>query len=485
MKRIRLFLASVGVRTRMYPLVAPPMGLLSLAAYVRAKLPVDVMIVNQRLDNWTSDELVKRAVDFGADVVGFSSFTTAAHALPLLAGKTRAALPNALILMGGPHASAVNGRVLVDTCADVVVPGEGEQATEMILQAWAGGGRDFGGIPGIVWRNAAGELVQNPGMPPQIDNLDDIPMPAYDLIDLPRYWKVQSTAPVYRRRYASLVTSRGCPYQCIWCHKIFGKTIRMLSPGRVVDELEHLQKTYGIADFEFCDDNFNFKPGRVLQICEMLKQRGVKTRIAFPNGLRADLLSNDVIDAMVGAGMYLCSLALETGSPRLQKYTCKVMNIPKLLERAEYITSKRVYTNLFCMMGFPTETEEEIRMTIDVACGSPFHTASFYTVTPFPGTTLHEIVQRDHPEKIANIRYDDMDFSGMRVNLTDLPDEKLFYYQRLALRRFYMNPFRIARLVRSHPQPWMLPAYIPIFLYRATKGVLSSRAQSPGGNPAP
>ena len=77
MKRIRLFLASVGVRTRMYPLVAPPMGLLSLAAYVRAKLPVDVMIVNQRLDNWTSDELVKRAVDFGADVVGFSSFTTA------------------------------------------------------------------------------------------------------------------------------------------------------------------------------------------------------------------------------------------------------------------------------------------------------------------------------------------------------------------------------------------------------------------------
>ena len=478
MKRIRLFLINIGVRTRTYPLVAPPMGLISIAAHVRAKLPVDIMVVNQRVDNLTADELVRRAVDFDADVVGFSSFTTAAHALPLLAQKTRAALPDALILVGGPHASGVRGRVLEETCADVVVPGEGEVAAEMILRAWAEGGRDFGGIPGIVWRDSAGELVQNPGVPPLVENLDDIPMPAYDLIDLPRYWKMQSIAPVYRRRYASLVTSRGCPYHCIWCHKIFGKSIRMLSPERVVDELEHLQKTYGICDFEFLDDNFNFKPKRVLQICDMLKQRGVKTRMAFPNGLRADLLNTEVIDAMVDAGTYQCSLALETGSPRLQKFTCKVMNIPKLLECAEYITAKRVYTNLFCMMGFPTETEEEIKTTIDVACKSPFHTVAFYTVTPFPGTTLYDIVQRDHPEKIANIRYDDMDISGMRVNLTDLPDETLFYYQRLALRRFYMNPRRIARLIRCHPQAWMLPAFTPIFLYRATKGMLPSRGKS-------
>ncbi len=478
MKRIRLFLANIGVRTRTYPLVVPPLGLLSIAAHVRAKLPVDIMVVNQRLDNLTSLELVRLAVDFGADVVGFSSFTTAAHALPLLAEQTRAALPKALILLGGPHAAAVRGAVLEATCADAVVPGEGEVATEMILQAWAGGGRDFGGIPGIAWRNDLGELVQNPGTPPLVENLDDIPMPAYDLIDLPRYWKVQSSAPVYRRRYAPLVTSRGCPYHCIWCHKIFGKTIRMLSPGRVVEELARLQKTYGISDFEFCDDNFNFRPKRVLEICELLKKSGVKTRMAFPNGLRADLLSGEVIDAMVDAGMYQCSLALETGSPRLQKFTAKVMDIPKLLAHAEYITSKRVYTNLFCMMGFPTETEEEIRETINIACNSAFHTASFYTVTPFPGTALYDIVQRDHPEKIANMRYDDMDFSGMRVNLTDLPDARLFYYQRLALRRFYMNPLRITRLIRCHPQPWLLPAYVPIFLYRATKGVLPARGRA-------
>jgi radical SAM superfamily enzyme YgiQ (UPF0313 family) len=126
------------------------------------------------------------------------------------------------------------------------------------------------------------------------------------------------------------------------------------------------------------------------------------------------------------------------------------------------------------MLGFPTETEEEIRQTIDTACASPFHTASFYTVTPFPGTTLYDLVKERNPDKLKGLRYDDMDFSGMRVNLSDLSDDKLFYCQRAALRRFYGNPRRLMRLVRNHPQPWMLPAFIPIFLYRATKGILPS-----------
>ncbi len=474
MKRIRLFLVNMGVHTRSFPIVTAPMGLLSIAAYVRPKMPVDVMVVDQRLDNLTPDEVIRQAVDFGADVVGFSPVTSSVHGLPVLAQKTRVALPNALILVGGPHASAVCGAILEETCADIVVKGEGEAATEMILRAWAEGGRDFGGIPGIIWRDSAGELVHNPGVTPLIEDMDQIPIPAYDLIEFPRYWASQSAVPLHNRRYASLVTSRGCPYHCVYCHNTFGKTIRMFSAERVAEELAHLQKSYGISDFEFHDDNFNFKPGRVIQICEILKQRDIQTRFAFPNGLRSDLLSNEVVDALVSAGMYQCCMALETGSPRLQRFILKHMDIPKLLGWAEYITSKRVFVNLLCMMGFPTETEEELRATIDVAASSACHTANFFTVTPFPGSTLYETVRREQPEKLAKIRYDDTDITAMRVNLTDLPDETLFYYQRLALRRFYMNPRRIFRLLRAHPQPWILPGYIPILFFRATKDLLPS-----------
>jgi radical SAM superfamily enzyme YgiQ (UPF0313 family) len=478
MKRVRLFLANIGLRTKMFPLVTPPVGLMALAAYLRNQLPVEPVIVNQRLDNCSPKELVRRAVASGAEVVGFSVFTTSAYLLPETVRLTREALPKALILVGGPHASAARTALMDETAVDVVVPGEGELATEAVLQAWLDSKRDFSAIPGIIWRDASGQVMVNPGSLQQVEDLDSLPIPAYDLIDLPAYWKVQSIAPIHRRRYVSLVSSRGCPYLCIWCHKIFGKSIRTQSAARVLDEMAYFHGKYGpmgMRDFEFLDDNFNCSAKRVLGISEGLLDRDMRVKMMFPTGLRADLLNTEVIDALVAAGMQQCSLALETGSPRLQKYTCKVMNIPKLLECAAQITSRHVYTNLFCMMGFPTETEEEIRTTIDIACSSPFHTVSFYTVTPFPGTTLYEMVQRDHPEKIANIRYDDMDFSGMRVNLTDLPDEKLFYYQRLALRRFYANPVRIARLLRCHPQPWMLPAYVPIFLYRATKGVLGAR----------
>ena len=478
MKRLRLFLAGLGRRTAFYPIATPPVGLMALAAYLRNQLPVDPVIVNQRLDNSTPEQIVRQASAYGADVVGFSILTTSACLLPEVVRLTRQALPKALILVGGPHASQDTARALMNEAGvDVVVPGEGELPAEAVLQAWLDGRSDFGGVPQIAWRDGSGEVVTNPGPPLQVEDLDSLPLPAYDLIDLPAYWKTQSMAPIYRRRYASLVSSRGCPYLCIWCHKIFGKSIRMQSAERVVDDMSYLIGKYGPAgmrDFEFLDDNFNFSARRTIAIGEGLLNKGLRVKMAFPNGLRADLLNQEVVDVMVGAGMNQCSLALETGSPRLQKYTGKVMNIPKLLDSAEYIAAQGVYTNLFCMMGFPTETEDELRTTIDVACQSAFHSASFFTVTPFPGTALYDMVQRDHPEKLAGIRYDATDFSQMRVNLTDMPDEKLFYYQRLAQRRFYANPGRLARLVRCHPQRWMLPAYLPIFLHRAAKGWLAS-----------
>ncbi len=470
MKRVRFFLVNVGVSTESFPLVTPPMGLMSIAAHVRARLPVDAMIVNQRLDNCTVDELARRAVDFGADVIGLSALSVHAGLLSLLAGKVRAVLPKALVMVGGPHVSGVRGRILEESCADIAVPGEGELATEMILRAWVEGGRQFGGIPGISWRDAAGEIVNNPGSTPLVSNLDDLPMPAYDLIDLPKYWKRRSLTPVHRHRYATLMSSRGCPHHCIYCHAIFGKRIRVHSHERVVDEMEYLQKNYGVQDFEILDDNFGFKAKRVLQICETIKERGVKTRMAFPNGLRADILDAETMDALIRMGMYHCSLALETGSPRLQKFTRKSMNISKLLDSAEYLSSRGVYTHLYCMLGFPTETEEDIRATIDIACKSACHGASFFTVMPYPGTALYDFVLQHHPDKIAGSRYEYLHHWGNQVNLSELSDERLAFYKSLAMWRFYITPRRITRLIRAHPQSWSLPFYIPVFLYRATKG---------------
>jgi len=99
-------------------------------------------------------------------------------------------------------------------------------------------------------------------------------------------------------------------------------------------------------------------------------------------------------------------------------------------------------------------------------------------VTPFPGTPLYDMVQRTHPEKLEHLDYNRMDFSAMKVNLTDLPNEVLYRYQRLAMRKFFLNPRRIASLLRAYPKPLQLPVYAPFFLHRATKGLFERRRSS-------
>jgi anaerobic magnesium-protoporphyrin IX monomethyl ester cyclase len=470
MKRTRIFLANLGLRTHMFPLVTPPMGLLSLAAWLRKCFAVDLMVVNQRLHNTPVSSLVKMAQSFEADIVGLSAMTTAAYLLEPVIREMRAAMPDVRIVVGGPHATAVGAEILKDTLADAVVQSEGELSFEMLVEAFrAGSGLDS--IPALIWRGEDGEIRTNPGDLPRIENIDDLPMPAWDLIALPEYWHKQSIAPVVRRKYASIVSSRGCPYRCIWCHSIFGKTIRLHHPERIADEVEFHYRRYGVRDFEFLDDTFNFDRDRVIEFTRLLHQRNLPTKLAFPTGVRSDILTPEVIAAMHEAGMYYCGFALETGSPRLQKFVCKNLNIGRFLESVEETARRKVYTQGFCMMGFPTETEAELQQTVNTACNSRLHGVAFYTVTPFPGTPLYGIVQREHPEKLAGIHYDETDFSSMRVNLTDLPDDVLFAWQRKALRKFFSNPNRLMRIMRDYPQPHLLPAYIPILVGRATKGV--------------
>jgi radical SAM superfamily enzyme YgiQ (UPF0313 family) len=308
-------------------------------------------------------------------------------------------------------------------------------------------------------------------MPP-MDDLDSLPFPAYDLIDLPKYWRLQSMAPLPWRRYAALVSSRGCPYHCSWCHQIFGKKFRMHSPERIVDEIEHLQRLYGVENFEFLDDIFNLNGPRVMAFCDLLHRRNLRIKIAFPNGVRTDILTQEQVDALADAGTYFSSFALESGSPRIQKLMGKNLNIPRFVQGVEMAVKRGIFANGFAMLGFPTESEAEMRQTIDVASHSMLHTASFFTATPYPNTHLYDHVAKTHPQQLAKLTYKDTDYSQIAVNLSDVPDDVLFACQRKANWQFFGNPKRIYRILRDYPQPHLLPRYIPIYLARLTKGLV-------------
>lgn len=470
MKRLRMFLARLGVRNTAQPHVSPPLGLLYLAAYIRQNFDVDVVIGDQRLTNWSTDQLAREIVEFEPDVVGLGCVTAAGYLVADVSKKVRSALPEALIVLGGPHASASREAALEGTDADLLVPGEGELALEQILLACQND-RDYSAIPGLIRREPGGEVVTNPGENPFVQELDSLPMPAYDLIDLPEYWPLHSFVLVPRRKYISLMSSRGCPFQCNYCHQIFGKRFRTHSVERMIEEVEHYLRTYGVRDIELVDDVFNHDYDRALEFSEEIVDRNIRVKFAFPNGLRTDSLSEELIQAMVDAGWYYASFALEAGSPRIQKLMGKHLDIDSFVENVAIATRLGVFGNGFAMLGFPTETEAEMRQTIEVMCTSRMHTAQFFTVTPFPGTELYDETLRIRPELLEGVDFADSTFGLSRVNLSAEPDEVLFACQREANRRFYLNPNRLFRLVRDHPAPWYFPYYLPMFIEKVTKGL--------------
>lgn len=468
MRPLKIFLASLGFRKSVLG-TTPPLGLMYIAAYIRQKFDVDIRIINQKLNNISDDEIVKQAKEFEADVVGLSMLTTNAYSLPYITGNLRCALPNALVVLGGPHVSAFGEKSLEETFADVAVPYEGELTFEALINAYFGGG-DIAEVPGIFRRTKEG-IVTNPGFIPLVKDIDTLPFPAYDLIDLKAYWKVNAMTALMHIKYAPLFSSRGCPFKCIYCHRIFGDKFRVHSAQRIFEEMKFCMKKYGVDSFEIYDDIFNHDRKRMLEVCGLIEKLEKKVKLFFPNGLRMDELNDSSIDALADAGMRYCSCPFESGSPRIQKFMEKHLNIQKYLENVEYIASKKIFTQGFVMMGFPTETEEDLQQTIDITCQSRLHVSTVFILTPFPNTKVYDIVMKNHPEKLKNIRYDNKEYLNMKHNFSDVPDEGLFYYQRNANRNFYLNPNRIYRILRDFPQVHRLPSYIPELFKRISQGI--------------
>jgi radical SAM superfamily enzyme YgiQ (UPF0313 family) len=469
-RRLHLFLVRVGQHSFRVPSVTPPLGILSLAAWLRSRFNLQIQLADQRLENCTAEEIVRRAVSFGADIVGVGGLSTSASAQRDITVQARQALPNALIVVGGPHVSAFGPEALADTAADVAIIGEGELSFEAIIRAYLDGG-DYSSIPGLVRRLPSGEVVTNPGPPPLVQDLDSLPFLAYDLIDVAKYWRHEPMALLPPHPYLSLSSSRGCPFSCMYCHRIFGKHFREQSPERIVAEIEHLQSVYHLEEFEFVDDVFNLHTGRVIDFCQMVQRRNLKIKMVFPNALRCDILTQEVVDALADTGLYFTCCALESGSPRIQDYIGKHLNIPRFHRALDMLTARKVFTFGFAMLGFPTETEAELQQTIDAACQSSLHLTTFHTVLPFPNTELYRIVERDAPEKLEGLSFDGTCYVGARINLSAAPDKVFYEYQRKAFRQFYLNPRRVYRVLRDYPARRHLPSYVPLFLAHVSKGI--------------
>lgn len=414
----------------------PPLGLLYLTSVVKQRFGdhYDIRIVD------TGSMGVRGAlaemVRFGPDIVGLSGMTCEADVMADFAKSAKKLRQNTIVIAGGPHATIEKENLLENGDIDFAVIGEGESTLLALLEA-IDGSEQFENVDGIVFRK--NDCITSTKPRVLIQDLDTLPLPSLEYIDYRGYAKYPNWNGMLKERaYGVISTSRGCPYQCNFCHNIFGKKFRPRSPDNVFREIEYFYKRFDVREFHVIDDVFNFDHERAKQICLTIIESGLKLSIAFPNGLRADIMTQELIDLLRRAGAYKIHYGFETTSLRLQKATGKKLDVSKAIKMIKATSKSGIITGAYFMMGFPSQTREEIHETIDFAVNSKLDAAYFFKAMPYPGSPFFESLSNAETSK-NKLDFPSYHFYSPSGSFCELEESELNNLMALAQRKFYLR----------------------------------------------
>lgn len=431
-----------------YPPVAQPLGIMHVAASLRRARPGDpVRLVDAAVELGSLEDLGPLLDSFRPDVLGLSALGYEEPLYTRIARMARAWNPSMPVVLGGPAATADPARALSHEEVDYAVVGEGELTFPDLVNHIADG-RSPSSVRGIALRDPEGRPRLTPRRP-FVQDLDGLPPVDWGDIHLERYehlLNINDFPP--RGRLALILTSRGCPYRCTYCHCFYGRKVRAWSRSRLGDEIETLVRDHLVGEIHIADDIFNANPRRIRDLHHEIASRGLDVRLAFPNGLRGDKLSGNDIDLLSRAGCHSFCLAIESTSERIQGMIRKKLDVEKVFRAAEHASLAGIVSQAFVMIGFPTETRQEMVETVERTSASAFDLVRVFPVIPYPGTDLYEDAVRHgfDPSKLGRLYMED----GTLVNATSLPDDEYRDLIRWARTRAYEDPGRIERLRAIH-----------------------------------
>jgi radical SAM superfamily enzyme YgiQ (UPF0313 family) len=232
-----------------------------------------------------------------------------------------------------------------------------------------------------------------------------------------------------------------------------------------MEEIKILYDRYGIREFQVIDDVFNINNKRAETICDLIVDSGMRLYISFPNAIRGDIVNESLVRKLKKAGAYKVNYAIETASPRLQQMVKKRVNLPKLKEAIALTNAAGIWTHGFFMMGFPTETREEVQMTVDYACEAKLNSAGFFVLQPFPGTEIWEQIQGMGID--IGFDPDTVNYFQANYKISELDPEELFAMVKRANRRFYLNPARSLNTLVRLPHKSQIISLFGMFLQRS------------------
>lgn len=338
-------------------------------ALTNAGIEVEVLDMNLR---YTFLEFERRVYRFKPDIVGFTAMTLGYKEFYRLIDRIKQLHPQLKIVLGGAHLSSVREKVLYDCQGiDYGIIFEGDISMVQLCL-----GEDFKNIQGFIYRDN-GKIIVNK-FEHYIDDLDKVPFPKYESFELNKY-------PL---RQMPILTSRGCPYECIYCSTSIGKKFRARSALSIMDEIEYWHNR-GYREFFILDDNFTLIYNRVEQLCMLLCRKNLKDlRINLVGGVRADRVDQKLLKAMKEVGVSYLAFGVESASDKVLQNIKKGEGIAIIEKSIKEACELGFIVDLFLIFGSPGETMEDLQLSFSLAQRYPVRRAVFYNLLPLPSTEL-------------------------------------------------------------------------------------------------
>lgn len=409
-------------------LPVPPLGLAYLAGELR-RCGRPVEILDAYALGWTWERFERELAQRRAPVVGMGTMTPVSDVAYRAARIAKQ--QGSTVVMGGPHATAVREQVFED-CPEVdhLVLGEGEETVVPYLD-WL---RDGGPVPDGVMVRGQPYVERKPAR-----DIEAIATPARDLLPDGGYRYLMATRP----GFATLITSRGCPFRCSFCDKsISGSQWRARGPQDVVDEMQALAAS-GIGFINIYDDNFTLHRRRVVGICEEILRRGLD--IEWKCEGRVDGVDAELLVLMRRAGCRVVAYGVESGNAETLALLRKDVSIDKVRSAFAATRAAGIRPLAYIILGAPGESRDQVRHTIDFVRRIGADYVQFSSLVALPGTPLFEQYGSRPGADVRN----PVDGDAHRHTVTDLPADELAELMRFAWRSFYLRPRPLARLARD------------------------------------
>ena len=444
-------------------IVAPCLGLGYLASALK-KNGHDVLILDG----------LREKIEYNPsewDIVGVSAMSTY---FPECIEEVKKAKSYGLkTIIGGPHIICDPIQSLIDSGADYAAIGEGERTMTQLAA-----GLPPAQVDGLAyWNN--GKVVQSKQSDTMIGetesgattflmkenmytlqvgklkrdfqlNIDDFGRPDWSSID-PRTYPVAPHGMIaHAHPIAPIITTRGCPYSCTYCSAPItaGKRMRYRDPKNVVDEIEMLVNDFGVKEIQIEDDNFTLNRKHCITICEEILKRGIKVLWSLPNGVRIDKLDKEMLLLFKKAGCVSMALGIESANQRILDMIKKELNQEIVKKVVQDVADVGIETVGFFMIGFPTETKQEIENTINFALELPLTRAIFAKVTPLPGTELFDLWEEKYSET-GKVDWKTFNYYQFDADWADCSFEEIAKLQTRATFRFYMRPKQLLTMLKQ------------------------------------